>query len=165
MRDTNLAERAFRLKAAFWSLPAGVAGLVLGFKLGGPLGAAVGFIALPTLVFLGTLAAMSLAGRSAGAFLLPSGSSTPSAATYSQADALIMREKYQEAGRLLEDAVLDDPNNPEPYLRLVRLYRDQLKDPTRAEEWLEHAEATSRVPPAVLRMERERIERTPRSTG
>lgn len=158
MRNTDLAERAFRLKAAFWSLPAGIAGMVLGFKLGGQLGAVLGFVIAPIASFLATLALMSLAGRSARAFLLPSGSSTPSAATFSQADALIMREKYQEAGVLLENAVMDDPANPEPYLRLARLYRDQLKDPTRAEEWLAHASATGRVPPAVLRMERERLE-------
>ncbi len=148
-----------RLKAAVWSLAAGIIGLVVGYLVGGVLGALLGLVVAPLTTFVLTTGMIALAARTARTWLMPSGSSTPYEAAFSQADALIMRTRFDEAIALLENAVMEDPRNPEPYLRLARLYRDQLKDRKRAREWLDHAAATGNAPAAVLRMERERLDR------
>jgi hypothetical protein len=83
--------------------------------------------------------------------LMPSGRSTPSRHGFSQADACIMQRRPADAVPLLEAAAMDDPADPEAYLRLARLHRDQLGDPRRAIEWFGHARATHRLTPGERR--------------
>jgi hypothetical protein len=111
------------------------------------LGAAVAIAA--TYVIAGVF--LDVGAGSARAVLLPSGRSTPSRHGFSQADAAIMRRQYTQAAALLETASVDDPDDPEAYLRLARLHRDHLHDPRRAHEWFQHARATRRLTPGERR--------------
>jgi tetratricopeptide (TPR) repeat protein len=88
----------------------------------------------------------SFAGRGAGRVYMPSGSSTPRRREYSRAEALLVRGEYEGAIIAFETAILEDPTDPEPYLRIARLYRDRLEAPEEALQWfrrgLEEAEVS-----------------------
>jgi predicted lipid-binding transport protein (Tim44 family) len=153
--EQDAAESAFRAKRLAWSAPAGLMGGVLGgMRLGGLLGATMGAVAAVAAVYVISGVLSGWSARGARAVLLPSGRSTPSRHEFSQAEAAIMRRRYAEAAVLLEAASMDDPGNPEAYLRLARLHRDHLDDPWRAHAWFQHARATGRLTPG----ERRRVE-------
>jgi predicted Zn-dependent protease len=82
---------------------------------------------------------------------MPSGGATPARQGFSQADACIMRRQYAEAADLLEAASMEQPDDPEAYLRLARLHGRHLDDPRRALEWFQHARATARLTPGERR--------------
>jgi hypothetical protein len=114
-------------------------------RTGSPLLSVLGAVAAIALVYFVSGALADLGADAARGVLLPSGRSTPSRHGFSQADAAIMRRRYAEAATLLETASMDDPDDPEAYLRLARLHRDHLHDSQRAREWFQHARATRRL--------------------
>jgi hypothetical protein len=128
-----------------------IGAFLFGWKGGSWLAALLGAIASVTATYFLAGAFVALGAGGARAVLLPSGRSTPSRHGFSEADAAILRRRYGEAAVLLEAASMDDPDDPEAYLRLARLHRDHLRDPRRAHEWFQHARATRRLTPGERR--------------
>jgi hypothetical protein len=126
-------------------------GVLGGVRTGSLLLSVLGAVAAIALVYFISGALADLGADAARGVLLPSGRSTPPRHGFSQADAAIMRRRYAEAAALLETASMDDPDDPEAYLRLARLHRDHLHDPRRAREWFQHARATRRLSPGAQR--------------
>ena len=58
---------------------------------------------------------------------MASGTSTPGPRQYSQGDALAVQGKLPAAIKEYEQNVADFPTDPEPRIRLARLYRDRLQ--------------------------------------
>jgi len=148
-------------------------GAVLGgMHFGGVLSALIGATAVAAAVYAASGVLSEWSARGARAVLLPSGRSTPSRHGFSEADAAIMRRRYVEAAALLESAAMDDPEDPEAYLRLARLHRDHLDDPPRAHAWFQHARATGHLTPGEgrrvddeLQALRARLDRDPPNLG
>ena len=152
MSERDAAESAVRAKRLAWSAPAGLMGAVLGgMRLGGWLGTTMGAVAAVAAVYVVSGVLSEWSARGARAVLLPSGRSTPSRHGFSQAEAAIMRRRYADAAAQLEAASMEDPGDPEAYLRLARLHRDHLDDPRRAHAWFQHARATGRLTPGERR--------------
>ena len=138
LRDVDSAGRTRKLQALGWALYGGI-----------PMGAAVGF--LSGHLFLGTILGPVLiygfvmtmahsAGKGASALYMPSGNSTPKMKEYSRAKALEVRGEHEEAIRAYEVEILDAPEVGEPYLRIARLLRDELKELDLAVHWFRRAQ-------------------------
>ncbi len=67
------------------------------------------------------------------------GGSTPYKRGYSEAETLTMQGSYAEAVRAYEAAIADAPEDPEPYLRIARLYRKELGKLDYAAFWFRRA--------------------------
>jgi tetratricopeptide (TPR) repeat protein len=93
----------------------------------------------PLLIFSVAMGVSVVAGKGAGTLYMPSGSSTPRKKEYSRAQSLVARGEYEDAIRAFEVEILDFPLEPEPYLRIARLCRDQLKDHDQALAWFRRA--------------------------
>jgi hypothetical protein len=63
------------------------------------------------------------------------GGSTPYKRGYSEAEALTMQGSYAEAVSAYEAAIADAPEDPEPYLRIARLYKKELDNLDDAAFW------------------------------
>ena len=80
--------------------------------------------------FVVWLIAVGLADRAGAAIssvYMASGSSTPGPRQYSQGDALAVQGKLPAAIKEYEQNIADFPTDPEPRIRLARLYRDRLQ--------------------------------------
>lgn len=153
LRDTDLAEQVFLGKRVWVAATAGVLiGAMGGSFAFGRVGAVAGGVVGAAVVMALSGAIVTGAGRLMGRIHAPSGSSTPSRHGFSQADALILRERFADAATLLEHHAIDEPHDPEAYLRLARLHRDHLRDDRRALEWFAHARATGRLTPGEARI-------------
>lgn len=86
-----------------------------------------------------------VAGALAHQYLGGSGGTTPHRAEYSQPRALAAQGRYREATEAWELAAAESEGDPEPYVALARLYRDQLKDPEAAAEWFRRARRDARL--------------------
>jgi tetratricopeptide (TPR) repeat protein len=75
----------------------------------------------------------------------PSGDSTPYKREYSYAESLDQRGRYGDAAAAYELHCLEYPDDPEPYLRLARLYRDKLNQYEDALNWFRRARADARL--------------------
>ena len=67
------------------------------------------------------------------------GGSTPYKRGYSEAEALTMQGKYAYAVSASEAAIADAPEDPEPYLRIARLYKKELDNLDDAAFWFRRA--------------------------
>ena len=85
--------------------------------------------------FFGPLMLSTASGRAAATIHNPSGRTTPPKKEYSHAEALVARGLVQEAIDELEIAIAEDGSDPQPYLRIARLYRDRLGRPEDAAQW------------------------------
>jgi hypothetical protein len=147
LRDRDSAERVFRLKVIGWSLfPAASGAVVIGiygsvhhgshnaiyWAIGGFF---AGFI-IPTVV---ALAVSEFAGHAAGSIVFGSGSSTPARREYSLGESLAARGDFPGAVREFERCATTWPEDPEPRVRLARLYRDRLAGGDAAHDALEAA--------------------------
>lgn len=142
-RDVDAASRARALQAAGWAL---AGGLPLGGALGYVLGfAVIGALLGPFLVFGIVLGITRAAGGGAGVIYMPSGSTTPRKKEYSRAMALEVRGDIRKAIQVYQEEILDDPMEPEPYLRIARLFRDNLRDPKEAVSWFRRAQREARM--------------------
>jgi tetratricopeptide (TPR) repeat protein len=137
LRDVDARSRAEKVKILGWSLFAGL-----------PMGAAAGFAAghivlgmllAPLLIGTVAWAVAGVAGKGATLLHMPPGSSTPRKKEYSRAEALAVRGEYEGAVAAYQEAILESPEEGEPYLRVARLYRDRLGDPEEALSWFKCA--------------------------
>lgn len=114
-----------------------------GLSFGGGLlavlvGAALGF----TIVFFVSRMMVEKAGDLAGTIYSPSGRTTPSRPEYSYAASLAARGRIQDAIAAYEEACADNPEDPEPRLRIARLLRDELHRYEEAVTWFRRARDT-----------------------
>lgn len=100
-----------------------------------PLQLAILAMAIPLLMPLIQL----VSGRVARAVYDPSGAGVPSRAGYSAAESLAVRGRFEDAINAYEAAARDEPGDPEPWLRIARIERSDLKRPQRAIEALRAA--------------------------
>ena len=75
----------------------------------------------------------------------PSGATTPRKAEYSYAESLAVRGDYEDAVTAFELCVAENPADPDPYVRIARIYRDELKDYSSSERWFKRMRAEAKV--------------------
>ena len=126
LKDVDAPRRARQLQILGWSLYGGLPlGLAVGFLVGHAfLGALLG----PLLIYGAVSTVVAFLGRGAGVVYMPYGSGVPRRKEYSRAEALQVRGAYREAIQAYEAAILQEPEAGEPYLRIARLLRDELKE-------------------------------------
>jgi tetratricopeptide (TPR) repeat protein len=157
LKDVDSADRVqkFRARVAAIFLGGGLGGL-LGFLLGHPI---LGLLLGPVLVYSVVMGVANSAGKGAEVLYMPSGSSTPRKQEYSRAKSLEVRGEYVEAVRAYEVAILDAPKVGEPYLRIARLFRDELKELDLAVHWFRRAQREAGFSPGeAIRTHRELAE-------
>lgn len=79
----------------------------------------------------------------------PSGSSSPSKKQYSQAESLVARGLFRDAVSAFEVAAAENPQDPQPYLRVARIYRDDLGEFENAARWFRKARRESAMEEGV----------------
>ncbi len=109
----------------------------LGIFPGLLLGALVGFLTV-RLVLAGAVK-LVMGG------VVQSGKSTPRKREYSHAESLAVRGEFKEAIAAYEQCCREFPRDPEPYLRIARLYRDELKRYEAAALWFGRARADAKI--------------------
>ena len=156
-KDVDQAARSQLLRVFFGSL----VGLVLGGVAGvlgmvardwGLLRALFVTAATWAVAFILPVALAGLGGAAARQIYSPSGRSTPSKRGYSHAESLVARGLYQEAIDAFEVAIAEDPSDPTPYLRIARVYRDQLRRFEDAARWFRRALRDATVPAGVAHL-------------
>ncbi len=153
VKDTNLAERAFRLQGIVWG--AYVAAITIFVS---SIAAAIAGIGPPVIYYMwlgGVLAGVAVSILSlnisrggaavAGKLHNPSGKSTPAVREYSHAQSLSKRGLYSEAVDAYELAVAEFPEDPDPYIRIARMYRDGLEDYERSLQWFKRARVDAAI--------------------
>jgi tetratricopeptide (TPR) repeat protein len=144
-KDTDSAVRAYKLRAALLGIAGGVVvGLVLGWRFGtlaGLIGIALGWVIAYFMVF----GLFEAAGRAAQTVYAPSGESTPARREYSRAQALRAAGDYAEAVAAYEAFVVEFPTEPEPYLQIAWILRDDLRAYGDAARWLRRARSEARL--------------------
>ncbi|HXV86650.1 MAG TPA: hypothetical protein VD793_08120 [Gemmatimonadales bacterium] len=153
-REVDAAERAFRLQILGW---AGAVGLLLGGAAGAYvarvqgasplLGALIGFPVVTGLIYLTASLTVRHAGAAAATIYSPSGSSTPHKPEYSRAASLVARGQYAEAAIAYELHAVENPEDPEPYFQLARLFRDHLNQHEDALTWFRRARTDATLGP------------------
>lgn len=93
----------------------------------------------------GYLAIIMGSGRVAQQVYAPSGSTTPRKAEYSYAESLAVRGDYADAITAFELCVVENPADPGPYVRIARIYRDELEDFPSAERWFKRLRNEAQV--------------------
>jgi len=152
LKDIDAGDRAVRLHALMWATGVGIFGgipiglalaTLLGFHplLGLVLGVGVGF----GVVYYGSLFITNKAARVAQTIYNPSGESTPRRREYSQAAALVMQDRHEDAAAAYEVHVTENPDDPEPYFQLARLYLEHLDSPEEAINWYTRARDEARL--------------------
>jgi tetratricopeptide (TPR) repeat protein len=142
-KDIDAVARAQQLRGLVWSL-------LLGGPLGGAVGAGIGhpFLGVllgPVAMYTVIMGVANFAGKGAGVLYMPSGSTTPRKKEYSRAMALEVRGEFEAAVQAYEEAILDAPEMGEPYLRIARLFRDQLKETELAVRWFRRAQREAKL--------------------
>ena len=85
---------------------------------------------------VGTLLVVGSATGSAKGLYSPSGSSTPHKKEYSYPESLAMRGLYEEAVSAFELVIVEEKStDPIPYLRIARIYRDDMERYEDAARW------------------------------
>ena len=118
-------------------------------------GASKGVVILLLIGSLGAGVAVYCITRASGAGIgkpfqqiyYPSGRTNPEKRDYSYAQSLAARGAYHEAIRAYDNAVLEFDEDPEPYIRIGRLYRDGLGDFDAAVRWLKRARSDAIIDP------------------
>lgn len=110
----------------------GLVGWTLGLEL-------LGIILGPLIIYLIATLVMEGSGRAGSILLMPSGSSTPHDKEYSRAEALAARGDFEGAVAVYQEAILEEPSEAEPYLRIARIYRDHLQAPEDSLIWFRKA--------------------------
>ncbi|WP_405282862.1 hypothetical protein V3331_13505 [Gaopeijia maritima] len=150
LRDIDSARRARWIQAFGW---AAFPGLFIGVAAAVPLSAYIGgmaFVLMP-LLFTVVVGAFALAlgegmGGVVAAVAHPRGA--PLARDYSHVDAMLLRGEPEKAADLLRAEADRAPDDPEPRLRLARLYRDEVERPREAAAWFRAARDTPGLAPA-----------------
>jgi len=148
--DVDQFERVTRLRVFLWSL----VGAFLGFLLGvfmGVQGKAGPFVVIGTTLigwassYFGPLLIAQWSAQAGGALYNPSGKSTPHKREYSLAESYVARGQYQAAIDAFEVAILEDPSDSMPYVRVARIQRDKMSDDAGAARWFKKALAESEI--------------------
>lgn len=155
LQDSDASARVRRLRAFVWALPGAFIGFLGGFyvavQLGGP-GAAfyplVGGAAAGAITYLAVMLISDAAGSAAAVIYNPSGSSVPYERQHSYAASLAARGQHEDAVLAYELIVAEHPGEPEPYLRLARLLRDEMGRYEDAARWFRRARTETVLPPA-----------------
>jgi tetratricopeptide (TPR) repeat protein len=142
----------FRLLA--WSLVGAFLGLLLGTFVsangqGGPGVIAACIAGGWAATYFGPLWIMSLAGRAGSGLYAPSGSTTPRKREYSLAESYAARGDYERAVTAFEEAIAEDPTDPQPYVRVARLQRDRMNEPEAAASWFRRALRDAALSPSL----------------
>lgn len=130
--DTDLADRAQRLRILPYCFIGMAFGGAIGAKLGGVPGLIIGMPGGFLLMYGTIRAIVEGSGSAAASLYVPSGSTTPAVREYSLAQSLIMREQYDAAVAQLEDDARANPDDATPLVLLARLIRDRVHDHERA---------------------------------
>jgi len=152
LKDIDAGDRAVRLHALMWATGVGIFGgipiglalaTLLGFHplLGLVLGIGVGF----GVVYYGSLFITNKAARAMQTIYNPSGESTPRRREYSQAAALVMQDRHEDAAAAYEVHVTENPDDPEPYFQLARLCLEHMGRPEEAIHWYARARDEARL--------------------
>jgi signal transduction histidine kinase len=154
MKDTDAMGSVQLALAVPYGILLGILGMLVGVGLakqtGGNvvvyavIGAVVGAVRIAF-----AFGAAERAGQMVSRLYMPSGSSTPPVRQYSLADSLITRERFDDAVAELMRAAAQYPADPEPRLRLARLYRDRLQRHDDAVHWFRQALAVARLDAAT----------------
>lgn len=150
-RDVDGVARAHRLKtASFAVFGGGVLGVVPGILFWAfagssilyvPVGALAGFL----FVYLLVGGISGSAGALTNRLHNPSGT-IPYQQQYSHAQSLAVRGRYREALDAYELCVVQNPGEPEPYLRIARMLRDEMKEPEEAARWFRKVRTAIELP-------------------
>ncbi|MEO5509915.1 MAG: tetratricopeptide repeat protein [Longimicrobiales bacterium] len=98
-------------------------------------------------------------GNAASTIYMPTGATTPGDRQYSLAQSYVVRGRFEQAAAEYALAAQQYPEDPEPCMRLARLYRDDLRRYDEAILWFKRASEVPGVPPATDMMAmREMIE-------
>jgi len=145
LKDTDSAERVHKLRAALYSIPGGVVlSAVLGSKFG-VLAGLIGVVLGWALAYFLIVGLMEGAGKVAQTVYAPSGESTPMRREYSRAQALRAAGDYTEAVKTYETFVAEAPEEPEPYIQIARILRDDLREYADAARWFRRARRDARL--------------------
>ncbi|MFQ5702962.1 MAG: hypothetical protein ACE5HT_02975 [Gemmatimonadales bacterium] len=150
-REIDSSKRVRTLQMASWSLAGGVvgalAGLGIGYKGGFNLAIAVvlGFVLGFLFTFLTAHLLTEGAGSVAGTIYHPSGKSAPPKREYSYPESLAARGHYEDAVTAYQLCCADYPDDPEPYVRIGRIYRDELENYQEALFWFKRARSEATV--------------------
>lgn len=144
-KTIDAAERAYLIKMLSFSLPGGAIGALAGGFIG--IGALPGFLVGFLSVFLLVRLLVTGSGRVAGTIYHPSGKSTPHKREYSYAQSLAARGEFEKAITAYELCVADYPEDPEPYLHIARLYRDELERYDDAVAWFKRTRTHAQMEP------------------
>jgi hypothetical protein len=142
-REVDAARRAVLLTVAVWSLAGGAIGGLAGWFIG--VGVVIGFIAGFSVTFLVSLAIVEGAGKVMGTIHNPSGKSTPVVHEYSYPESLAIHGRYEDAIDAYQVCSTDYPDDPEPYVRIGRICRDNLNQYDEALLWLKRARSEATV--------------------
>jgi tetratricopeptide (TPR) repeat protein len=96
--------------------------------------------------YFGPILFSNLGGEAIKSIYSPSGSSVPASKQYSQAESLAVRGMFREAIAAFEVAASEHPEDPQPYLRVARLYRDEVGEFEDAARWFKRACRDSEIP-------------------
>ena len=167
LRDLDAAQRALLIRAVAWGgIPGGVIGGFVGWFLtldSRPpipiLGIFLGAVLTGTLASLFPLLITGAAGRAALIALGSSGHAPGRKKEYSFAQSLAVRGLFDKAIEAYEEAIRADPGDPEPYLRVGWIYRDELDRPDDAARWFRRARREAGLTPGQdLFVSRELVE-------
>lgn len=164
LRDTDSGEQANRLLILTWSLVAGLVGGLAGLLVARSNGWATaptmiaGFFSGALLAYFGVGFFSDLTADAASTIYAPGGGRTPGPLEYSHAESLVARARYDEALRVYQRHAAEHPEDPEPLLRIARLYRDRLEDNDHAARYLREARDTAEDRGIRLLATRELIE-------
>jgi tetratricopeptide (TPR) repeat protein len=136
-KDVDQAQRAIRIKKAVYSLSGGVVGALAGGFVG--FGRLPGFLAGALLVYLIASAVEGSAASLFGRIYNPRSGSKSRKREYSYAESLAVRGLYDQAIEAYEVALSEFPEDPEPYARIARIYRDKLRRYEEAVFWFKRA--------------------------
>lgn len=142
--DVDRFERVARFRVALWSLVGAFLGFLLGIFLVVQGKAGVWVVLLTTLIgwassYFGPLLVMRWASQAGGTLYSPSGRSTPRKREYSLAESYVARGEYQAGIDAFEEAIIEDPSDSIPYIRVARIQRDRMADDAEAARWFKKA--------------------------
>lgn len=145
LKDTHLFDKINRIQLGVWIL---LVVLVLVYD--------PRFLAIVIAVPIALPIILWLSGRIARTIYDPSGSRVPSRSAYSGPESLAVRGQFEQAVAAYEAAAAEEPADPEPWLRIARIERGDLKRPQRALEALRAARTrTPADSPTALMIGRE----------
>lgn len=145
IKDLNLHDVSVKMSAVVAGMLGAFMGVALGFLMMDQYG--FGLWAIPMcmagmglLLSSGLLLLIGSATSTAKGLYNPSGSATPHKKEYSFAESLAMRGLYDEAISAFELVIIEEKStDPTPFLRIARIYRDDVERYEDAARWFNRA--------------------------